>query len=299
MFNVSDIILDLGANVGGFSLEVARRNPNIIIHAIEPYPKLADTLIQKAKDECVDNHIVHQVAISDEEGEHTFNISSESDGGTSSLLDFSKEHLQQDEYWATRIDLKYSEKIKVNTMPLEHFLDGLVFDRILFIKIDIQGLDLTALKSAGKYLSRIDAGMLEVPATKDCSLYAKTDDDLYSALKFLNENGFKIHKIKPNDPASNEFNVFFCRNELSYETLEGSLSLREMHYYDGKHYWHFPSFRQEYPEEHIVHLTNALAEAREENSQLKMKNDEYLEMNSIPLKKTILYKFFKLFKKSN
>lgn len=288
MFKLSNIILDLGANLGGFSLEAAKRNPDIIIHAVEPYPKLAKVLVQKAQDEHVENHIVHQIAISDVAGEHTFNISSESDGGTSSLLDFSSEHLQQDEYWATRIDLKYSDKIKVKTITLENFLNQLRFDRISFIKIDIQGLDLTALKSAGKYLNKIDGGMLETPATKDCSLYSETNEDLYSVLQFLNENGFKVHKIKPNDPASNELNIFFCRNEISYDILEKKLNLRQMHYYDGKHYWHFPSFRQEFPEEHIKYLTDTLANVREENTQLKM-------MSSI-LEKSILYKFIKFFK---
>ncbi|HEN3664331.1 TPA: FkbM family methyltransferase, partial [Yersinia enterocolitica] len=255
---MNDIILDLGANMGGFSLEIAKRNPGVTVHAVEPYPQLAKFLKEQSKKEKIINHIVHEVAISEKNGLSVFNVSTESESGTSSLLNFSSDHLKSDEYWSNRIDLVHSIKIDVETMTLFSFLDRLSFNRIRFIKIDIQGMDLIALKTAEKYLDRIDGGMLEVPSVKEISLYSGSDDDLLTALVFLDNNGFYAYKIKPNDPASNEFNVFFCRKGQRYELLEDELNLRGLKYYDGKHYWHFPSNRQEFPEEYIMGLTEEL-----------------------------------------
>ncbi|MFQ6287636.1 FkbM family methyltransferase [Yersinia enterocolitica] len=255
---MNDIILDLGANMGGFSLEIAKRNPGVTVHAVEPYPQLAKFLKEQSEKEKIINHIVHEVAISEKNGVSVFNVSTESESGTSSLLNFSSDHLKSDEYWSKRIDLVHSTKINVETMTLFSFLDRLPFNRIRFIKIDIQGMDLIALKTAGKYLDRIDGGMLEVPSVKEISLYSGGNDDLLTALIFLDKNGFYAYKIKPNDPASNEFNVFFCRKGQRYELLEDELNLRGLKYYDGKHYWHFPSNRLEFPEEYIMSLTEEL-----------------------------------------
>ncbi|CNH70027.1 methyltransferase%2C FkbM family [Yersinia frederiksenii] len=273
---MSDIIIDLGANMGGFSLEIAKRNPEIIVHAVEPYPQLAMFLKEKTEKEKISNHIIHEVAISEKNGKRNFNVSTESECGTSSLLDFSSEHLNADEYWSNRVDLVHSNKINVETMTLSSFLDRLSFDRIRFIKIDIQGMDLIALKTVGKYIDQIDGGMLEVPSVKNLSLYSGTDDDLFSALSFLDKNNFHVYKIKPNDPASNEFNVFFCRKGKEYELMEKELNLRELKYYDGKHYWHFPSSRLEFPEEYIIELTDRINNIKKENDKL---NITLLEVN--------------------
>ncbi|MGE4800579.1 FkbM family methyltransferase [Yersinia hibernica] len=274
---MNDIIIDLGANMGGFSLEVAKRNPEITVHAVEPYPQLAIFLKEETEKEKISNHIIHEIAISEKNGKSNFNISTESEFGTSSLLDFSTEHLNTDEYWSNRIDLIHSNKINVETMTLSSFLDRLSFNRIRFIKIDIQGMDLIALKTGGKYIDRIDGGMLEVPSVKHLSLYSGTDDDLLSALLFLDKNNFYAYKIKPNDPASNEFNIFFCRKGKEYELMENELNLRGLKYYDGKHYWHFPSNRQEFPEVYIIELTNKLNDIRKENDRLNIELSEVNE----------------------
>ncbi|MCL9657979.1 FkbM family methyltransferase [Pseudomonas protegens] len=258
---MNNIIVDLGANHGGFSLDAAKRNPNIIVHAIEPYSKLAKELHEQAHQIDLNNHIVHEVGIAETKGRCALNISTGADHGASSILSFAKSHLHEDEYWSTRLDLVQSDQVEILTLPLSSFLDTIKFDRISFIKIDIQGMDLVALKTAGEYLNKIDAGMLEVSAVERTSLYEGPACDLLSALIFFNENGFYVYNVKPNDPASNEFNIFFCRRGINYKEIEARLSLTGMKYYDGKHYWHFPSNRQEYPEHQIITLTDLLRQS--------------------------------------
>eukprot|EP01029_Cantina_marsupialis_P000722 TRINITY_DN10505_c0_g3_i1.p1 TRINITY_DN10505_c0_g3~~TRINITY_DN10505_c0_g3_i1.p1 ORF type:complete len:232 (-),score=11.82 TRINITY_DN10505_c0_g3_i1:319-945(-) len=114
-------------------------------------------------------------------------------------------------------------------------------NRVAFIKIDTQGLDLEVLLSAGHYIQYIDAGMLEVSINTDLGLYFEEENDLTNVLAWLKENDFKPYKLKPNDHASNEFNLYFCKNSLNSDEIEKTLSLRGIDLYDGKFYWHFPS----------------------------------------------------------
>ncbi|MDN0114733.1 FkbM family methyltransferase [Yersinia intermedia] len=267
----SNIIIDIGANYGGFSLEIAKRNPNKVVYAIEAEPSLAKKLELEATEKQLKNHKVENFAISDTEGIADFFISELGDHGTSSLLRFSKENIINDEYWAGRQDLQHTKKTSVHTKRLDTFLDEIIFNDIDFIKIDIQGLDLVALKSAGKYLSKIKAGMLEMPAVCEKSLYENNYDDLRIALNYLYENSFIVYGIKPNDEASNEFNIFFYRNGENIERIENDLNIRNFLYYDGKNYWHAPSYKLENPEQNIINLNLTLDEEKEKNNELNEK----------------------------
>lgn len=277
---VNDIIIDIGANYGGFSLEIAKRNPNKIVYAIEAELSLAQILESEASKKKLNNHIVENIAISDTEGIADFFISELGDHGTSSLLRFSKENIINDEYWAGRQDLQYTKKTTVHTKRLDSFLDTIIFNEIDFIKIDIQGFDLIALKSAGKYLSRIKAGMLEMPAICEKSLYEDNYDDLRVALNYLHDNNFIVYAIKPNDEASNEFNIFFFRNGESKEKIECDLNIKNFLYYDGKNYWHAPSHKLENPEQHIINLNMTLEQEKKKYDDLKCQFNKEKENNN-------------------
>ncbi|MBV6821303.1 FkbM family methyltransferase, partial [Rahnella sp. PD12R] len=253
-----NIILDVGANYGGFSLEIAKRNPESIIYAIEAEPGLADYLKSKQNELDLPNHITECFAVCEENGKSEFYVSELGDHGTSSLLPFSQSHIDNDSYWADRKDLFHSRAVEVETKRLDTFLDTVEFKEIDFIKIDVQGLDLSVLRSAGNYLEKIRAGMLEVPAITDKSLYENTNDDMRIALNYLFENGFQVYSIKPNDEASNEFNIYFIRNGENIHEIEQELNLQNFHFYDGKNFWHAPSHKLEFPEQHIINLNAVL-----------------------------------------
>jgi len=253
-----NLIIDVGANYGGFSLEIAMRNPACHVLAIEAEPFLAESLKKNAISLDLDNHEVVNFAVNEAEGEFDFYVSELGDHGTSSLLPFSNTNINEDEYWKGRTDLYHSKKFKVKAKPLEKILDNYHFDNIKFIKIDVQGLDVSVLKSAGKYLNKIHSGMLEVPSVLTKSLYDHTEEDLLAALIYLRDNNFSVYAIKPNDPASNEFNVFFIQNGLSLKEIESELNLTNFHFYDGKHFWHAPSHKLENPEQHILNLNDVM-----------------------------------------
>lgn len=235
---MKNIIIDIGANHGEFAFEMAKRNPETVILAFEPEPHLFKML----QDSGVENIKPFDVAITAKKGTAEFNVSHSGDWGVSSLLDFDTNNIENDGYWQHRTDLKsFDEKISVKTDTLGNILAKEKFDEIAFIKIDTQGFDLIALKSAGKYLSKIQAGMIEAVTTPDKSLYLGDECDLYHALNFLHDNGFKVYRIKSNDEACNEMNVYFCRPDISPEQIEQDYHLKNLNIYDGKDYWYFPS----------------------------------------------------------
>ena len=238
---MKDLVIDVGANLGGFALDVAERNPNVHVLAFEPIPSLCHQLRARAAERSIGNLTVLQFAVDAEERTAVFHIANHADQGVSSLLDFDATSVATDEYWRTRTDLYFEHEIDVSVTRLDTVPEIHSAERIRFIKIDAQGVDLAVLESLGALLGRTEAGMLEVPATMKAKLYAQETHDLRAVMTRLHELGFSIYAIKPNDHASNEFNVFFCRHDLNPQDIEATLRLRGILLYDGKHYWHAPS----------------------------------------------------------
>ncbi len=238
---MQDLIVDVGANEGAFALEVAARNPGLRVLAIEPIPELCQQIAKVAGTRALGNVVVRQLAIDAIPRTAAFHISDFAGHGASSLLEFDRSRIARDEYWRERPDLRCNRSIDVSVARLDSLPEVMAAARIRFIKIDAQGMDVAAFESLGAYLERVDAGMLEVPTTLESTLYAHETHDLHSAMTRLAALGFHIYAVKPNDHASNEMNLFFCRPGLEPHAIEQALQLRGIALYDGKHFWHSPS----------------------------------------------------------
>ncbi|HIH0410827.1 TPA: FkbM family methyltransferase [Vibrio cholerae] len=236
-------VIDVGANHGEFSLEVAKRNIELKVVSIEPISELCDKISNEKKRHNIDNIYIYQCAIDEHERLATLNVSTHTDWGISSLLEFDDVKLNN-EYWSTREDIYFDKQEEVSVRTLSSLCSELGVskeNRIDFIKIDAQGLDLEVLSSAGNYISCIDFGMMEVSVSLELGLYKKEKNDLRIVLDWLNYNDFEPYYLKPNDPASNEFNLYFKRKGLDHNLMEKKLSLRNLPLYDGKFFWHFAS----------------------------------------------------------
>lgn len=233
-------ILDVGANNGDFIFKVAERSPHIPVLGFEPTPELFEGL--EAKKETLDlpNVELLKLAINTTSGVANFHVAKHADWGVSSLLDFDKSSLSENEYWAQRQDLYFDQDIQVEVARLDDVLLAAGYDHISFIKIDAQGVDLKVLESLGTLLSKVDAGMLEAPTTHKSALYSG-EPTLNEVLVFLERHGFEPYAIKPNDPACAEVNVFFNKIGLDWQEIEERIGLKGIPLYDGKHYWHVPA----------------------------------------------------------
>lgn len=235
-----NIIIDVGANFGLFTFPIAKYNPDKTILVFEPIPNLINYLSKSLLENNLTNVILRSVALSNWIGNTVLHVSPNLDFGVSSLLDFNDKNILNNDYWRKRTDLKFSSEIQVTVTTLESELENIDFDRIRFMKIDSQGLDIEILSSLGRYLSKLDAGMLEVPATFLTSLYSNEKFDLYKAIEYIKNIGFDIYKIKPNDEYCNEFNIFFKRKNIDLAELESDLSLDVIDIYNDRDFWHMP-----------------------------------------------------------
>jgi FkbM family methyltransferase len=110
----------------------------------------------------------------------TLNISN--NGQSSSILEFGT-HLQH------HPDVQYIGKIQGKTKRLDTLIEknSIPIDKLNFLNLDIQGVELRALRSMEKYLKHVNYIYTEVNTDyvyKDCNLVGEIDD-------YLKEFGFK------------------------------------------------------------------------------------------------------------
>ena len=252
-----DLILDVGANAGDFAIAMAQNHLDMAVLAFEPMPSLAAAIRDRAASLGLRNLTCLELAVDETPRVATFHVADHYDRGVSSLLRFDREGISQNDYWRERPDLHFTNNLQVQVCRLDALLQADPPARISFIKIDAQGVDLNVLRSLGGLLERVEAGMLEASATRLTRLYDQEEEDLLSTLSFLRQHGFDVHAIKPNDPAANEFNIFFHRRGENWRGIESQLGLRGLPLYDGKHFWHLPADRLLSPEADLA-LVNRL-----------------------------------------
>ena len=118
-----DIVVDIGANIGVFTLFAASRTKHPV-YAFEPFPGSFEFLNRNIHTNGLDNVITHNVAVSDKIGRVKCFLSEISGG-----------HLLFDHNIKGRLD-KY---IEVAAITLRRIMDDNNLERIDFLKLDCEG----------------------------------------------------------------------------------------------------------------------------------------------------------------
>lgn len=199
------VLFDVGANWGSDSLDVTRDNPDYVTYAFEPTPELQQHLSDTSSP-FNDRYHVYGYAVSDFDGEASFNIAAHDDWGVSSLLEFAPDIKRT---WGDRPDLYVD---RVETVPVTR-LDTWFkrfkppIEQIDFFHCDTQGSDLKVLAGMGDYLSLIYEGVIECPQSDAVRLY-EGQHSQQEAYEFLESRGFYVFKT---EQQQNEVNLFFRR----------------------------------------------------------------------------------------
>lgn len=130
-FEANDVILDVGANIGVFTLDVLLRAKNkgvpVKIYAFEPEPHNLELLTKNLSDNewVFDESVVWIVteALSDKDGE--------------SFID--------DNHGGSRLS---ANGTAIKTMTLDHFFEQEKLDSVAFAKFDIEGSEVPVLMAA-------------------------------------------------------------------------------------------------------------------------------------------------------
>lgn len=136
-----DVFIDIGSNVGLFSLIASRcvGNEGKII-AIEPAPITYGRLLENVLINGITNIDSRNIGLSNELGELTFYIS---DNGFDAWNSF-----------APSVDSKLQKQIKVQTSTLEHELLNVDKENIKLIKIDVEGWEKFVLQGGEVFFKK-------------------------------------------------------------------------------------------------------------------------------------------------
>jgi FkbM family methyltransferase len=173
-----DIYLDIGANIGLFTLIAARRvGRSGRVFAFEPVSSTYESLLQNISLNRFKNVRAYQFALSDAMGSAEMTVSLDGFDGRNSMAK------------PTGGEKFTKETVAIST--LDHFVtDTHLAGKITMVKIDVEGWEIHVLEGAKTALAAPDAPLLQVEFTEEALRMANSSSkDLYQTLK---QFGYKM-----------------------------------------------------------------------------------------------------------
>ena len=172
-----DVFLDLGANIGYFSLLVASNSPSTKIISFEPVKDLFQNMNDNISLNNIKNISTINAAVGEINGEKELFVSASDNLGMSSF--------RQPENYSGK-----KEKIKVVTIDDWYKTSGL--SKIDIIKLDIEGSELAALKGMKEVLQTQKPVLIVEINPETLSMFNLQPSDIYVYLNQFNFEGFLI-----------------------------------------------------------------------------------------------------------
>jgi FkbM family methyltransferase len=174
-----DIFLDIGANIGYFSLLVANNVPTAKIFSFEPMKELFEKLEKNVLINGFKNIKAINIAIGNVNEDRELFLSGTDNLGMSSF--------KQPENFSGQ-----KEKVKVVTIDEWFKTSGL--SRIDIIKIDVEGYELSALKGMKEVLQNFKPLVIVEINPATLTLFDLIPPDIYNYLNQLNFEGYIINE---------------------------------------------------------------------------------------------------------
>ena len=174
------LAMDIGANVGNYTAELRRRNPDLEIHAFEPSASNSKKLLDRFSRD--PNIKIQPCAVSSENGTATL-FSNKAGSTLGSLTQRKLDHFN--------IDFDVKEEVKKIRFE-DYWTETLSSRQIDIAKIDIEGHELDALKGFGQALSATHLIQFEFGG---CNIDTRTyfRDFWY----FFKDCSFDLYRITP------------------------------------------------------------------------------------------------------
>ncbi len=177
----AEVIFDVGANQGEWSRRVLALNPRVKLHAFEPSAHTFKQLIVN-----VQNITANQFGLSNSAKDGTLHSFGEGHGMNSL---YERKSVQPNDKELKQIT---SENVKLDTV--DNYCRQNNIPRVDFLKIDIEGHDLEALRGAASMLSRKQIGVIQFEYSA-CNL----DSGLFLSdfFELLQSHGYQLAKLLP------------------------------------------------------------------------------------------------------
>jgi len=144
-------IIDVGANVGQFTVACTKIFPGVSIHSFEPLPGCVQQMQRNVVG--LDGVRVYPLALGEASGEVMMHVNSHSH--SSSILALGERHRRAFPNAREIGDIK----VKISTLDLE--MKPMSFERPVLLKLDVQGYEPQVLEGAIETLKRVDYVLLE------------------------------------------------------------------------------------------------------------------------------------------
>jgi FkbM family methyltransferase len=182
-----DTVLDIGANVGMFSLVASRVLKNKgIIHAFEPSQATYDILRQNINNNKCENVTIHRLALSDADGMLTLSTPKVKHG-TDAFA-----YLSNSQDTTVNED---AQKESVEVKTLDNFLSDNNIEKVDLIKIDIEGAELLCFKGAEKLLTGTHKPIILFECFEDLCK-SRFNYSMMDLFKFLDQKNYNIHQFE-------------------------------------------------------------------------------------------------------
>jgi FkbM family methyltransferase len=201
--NEGDIVVDVGASIGYFTLIFARAvGPKGQVFAFEPRPERFELLKKNIEINGYQNVTIENSAVMEQSGESDFYYSKNEKTGFK--LEVSEEQKNI-----------ISEKGSAKTVRLDdYFKEKNLQNKIKFIKSDVDGPEFAVLKSAGSILENKS---LKIFFEWDYEYIKIAGDDPEEILELLYKNGFKIYSP---DFKNNKYSLIDKNRLLNFKTID-------------------------------------------------------------------------------
>jgi len=188
-----DLIIDIGANIGWYSLTLSSRQQPTII-AFEPDINNFNVLQENLRFNAKTNVKAYNKAVSNEEGVLTLHLYKKHNPGRHSFI-------RQANSIGTA---------EVPVVPLDVFLENEGFGQgpVKLIKIDIEGYEYTALKAAHQTLARTSYILTEFTP----NLMKETGQEPMDYIDLLQDAGFRLKLIDENGLSEPDFDTIIREN---------------------------------------------------------------------------------------
>ena len=175
----ADVIFDVGANMGIYSLTALAANSGATVHAFEPTPEIAARLRNTAAMNNLRRLIVNELAVADWNGQAALQRCRGGDGSNGGMNYITSNDLE-----------KTSEAVAV--VSLDSYCTDRGIDRIDLIKLDIQGMEYSALVGAGRLFKTSKIGTLFIEL--NWAGHGATFCPATELVRLLDSAGYKFSK---------------------------------------------------------------------------------------------------------
>ncbi len=197
--------IDIGANIGLFSLYVHWQKPGSTIHAFEPHPRNIACLKRSCEANRIQQIHPHASAIGDQVGELELFFNDTDSGGHSAYRSMIEDHLGSQ-----------PKSARVPLTTLDAFADEQRLARVDVIKIDTQGGEASAIRGAKRTFARFKPALLiEID-------YRFIIDKIDSPLRALQDTGTPYRARRVGEKTSIDLNQLeeLAKYELNHQIYQ-------------------------------------------------------------------------------